>query len=128
MIYTYRCPECGDVDADFAPGRAAKSIEHCGRRALRVLGNASISIYATPNKAGFARVQDVDQTEQRKSRDLPAYKRMRKQGLQPKSTRGAAQLEDKVGDQFSIDYDRALQHGPRSKVEDTVATVTSLTP
>lgn len=42
--------------------------------------------------------------EQRWEKDLPAYRRLRKQGLQPKGIDGCAVAETKAKDRFEIDY------------------------
>lgn len=42
--------------------------------------------------------------EQQRAKDLPAYKRLRDQGLQPKRTTGCAELETRATDQFEIDF------------------------
>ena len=64
----------------------------CGAEADKVFTTPNISVYATPNKG--ANVRAVDQREAGWDKDLPAYKAIRKQGLQPRSIDGAHELQD----------------------------------
>lgn len=45
-------------------------------------------------------------TERRWSRDMPAYYRLRMQGLQPPQIDGSARLEARAADRFEIEYGR----------------------
>ena len=46
--------------------------------------------------------------EQRQNRDLPAYARLRAQGLQPLSTRNCAELEGRAGSQLEIEMGKLI--------------------
>lgn len=71
----------------------------------------SIAAAATPNRRpGIA---DKDAQESQLSKDLPAYKRLRNDGLQPKNIDGSAELEKRVGSQFDIDLGRYV---PKSEM------------
>jgi hypothetical protein len=65
----------------------------------------SATVFASGN-AGAARVMEVVNMEKRWDKDLPAYKRLRKQGYQPKSTEGAAALERDATSRFEIESGR----------------------
>jgi hypothetical protein len=41
-------------------------------------------------------------TEKQQAKDLPAYKRMREEGLQPKGTKGAARIEAGAQTKFEV--------------------------
>ena len=41
-------------------------------------------------------------TEKQQEKDLPAYKRMRQEGLQPKGTKGAARIEQGAQTKFEV--------------------------
>jgi len=41
-------------------------------------------------------------TEKQQEKDLPAYKRLREDGLQPKSTKGAAEIEAQATTRFEV--------------------------
>lgn len=48
------------------------------------------------------------QTEARMARDLPAYKRLKDQGLQPAATKGAAELEKRANSNWEIETGRVI--------------------
>lgn len=49
------------------------------------------------------RVAEVNTTEKNWNRDMPAYKRLRQNGLQPKSIDGAANLEQKAKHEWQVE-------------------------
>lgn len=126
--YVYRCPDSHVSEAQWPIGENPRTARcDCGKNATQVLGvGVSIAAAAMPNKKGSSRTIEIDNTEKRWDKDLPAYKRMRAAGLQPPSTQGAAALEERAGDQFDIDHAGALKHGSRAQVEDTAGTLHEL--
>ena len=48
-------------------------------------------------------VAAINQTEKNWNKDMPAYKRLRKDGLQPKSIDGAADLEKKAKHEWQVE-------------------------
>lgn len=65
----------------------------CGATALLVIQSPAVFAAALPNKSGMASVREINEREKRWDRDLPAYARMRKNGVQPRGIDGAAELE-----------------------------------
>lgn len=63
----------------------------CGLTAGKVFTPPMISVYATPSKGADARA--VDKREKNWSRDLPAYKALRNNGVQPPAIDGCHRLE-----------------------------------
>ena len=59
----------------------------------------------TPASPGSTEEQ-TNQREKRWNRDMPAYKRLRKNGLQPKSVDGAAKLESQATTKQQIETGR----------------------
>lgn len=57
---------------------------------------AGISFGHNSTTSRGARVESINQTEKNWNKDLPAYKRLRENGLQPKSVDGAAELEKRA--------------------------------
>ena len=47
--------------------------------------------------------------EKRMARDLPAYKRLRNEGLQPAGTKGAADLERRANSKFEIESGKIIR-------------------
>lgn len=62
---------------------------------------------------------EVKKREARWNRDMPAYKRMRDQGLQPKGIDGAADLERDATTRFEIESGQAFA-GKGKQVEEAV--------
>lgn len=61
----------------------------------------------------------VERKEQVLAADLPAYRRLRRDGLQPKGIDGAAELEKHVANgQWDIDLGRIVPLSEKSRVEE----------
>lgn len=73
-----------------------------------------------------AKVKEVDDREKRWDKDMPAYKRLRKQGLQPKTIDGAAHLEAKATTRFEIESGRVLE-GETKRIETAVEAFQEIT-
>lgn len=54
---------------------------------------AGVAFGANTTTTRGARVDSINKTESNWNKDLPAYKRLRQEGLQPRSVDGAAALE-----------------------------------
>ena len=52
--------------------------------------------------------QAVEDREKRWAKDMPAYKRLRQQGLQPKTIDGAAHIEAKAETRFEVESGQVL--------------------
>ena len=50
-----------------------------------------------------SRVAEINKTERQWNVDLPAYKRLRREGLQPKRIDGAAEVEKKAEHKFQVE-------------------------
>lgn len=50
-----------------------------------------------------AKVESINQTERSWNVDMPAYKRLRADGLQPKSIDGAAEVEKKAKESWQVE-------------------------
>jgi hypothetical protein len=48
-------------------------------------------------------VAEVNQTERNWNKDMPAYKRLRADGLQPKKIDGAAEVEKKAQESWQVE-------------------------
>jgi hypothetical protein len=53
-------------------------------------------------RAGRERTDQINQTEKNWERDMPAYRRLRADGLQPRNVDGAAHLEAKANDSLEV--------------------------
>ena len=63
---------------------------------------ASSISFAPSSMATRSLAASYKATEKQQAKDLPAYKRMRQEGLQPKSTKGAAEIEAQATTRFEV--------------------------
>lgn len=68
----------------------------------------------------------VEAREKRWAKDMPAYKRLRQQGLQPKTIDGAAHIEAKAETRFEVESGQVLP-GQAKKIETAVSAIESIT-
>ena len=111
--YAYRC-DCGiesahTYDIGTAPRQAECPV--CARPADLVIGaGVQIAPSALETKGHVVRIQE--EMEDRWGKDMPAYRRMRNAGMQPKGIDGCAKLENEVGGQLEINHHALMQeHG-----------------
>jgi hypothetical protein len=64
---------------------------------------AGIQVGANSTTTRGSVVEETNQREKRWNRDMPAYKRLRKQGLQPRAIEGASLLEKHATDRWQIE-------------------------
>ena len=98
-IYCYRCLDCG-LSHEIRHGfdETYEGIcDACGGVVRKYFGEVHIAASATPTRGthdGKAIDWAGSKTKEReKERDMAAYKRLRSEGIQPKSIDGAAQME-----------------------------------
>ena len=84
----------------------------------------SISAHALPNKGKG--VIAIDKKEGCWDKDMPAYKRLRKAGLQPKSIDGSANLEAKAVDRREIEWGHLLNKEQIKQAEEGIALVNGM--
>lgn len=76
-----------------------------------------ISVDATPNKGHRAR--EIEATETRWHRDMPAYQALRRQGLQPRSVDGSAVLARDAHDPIEVELGHRVEKKDLQKVYET---------
>lgn len=64
--------------------------------------------------------------ERRLSDDLPAYKRLRRNGVQPKGIDGSAVLEKRAEDQFDVELGHIVPKEYKSRIQDGFDTAREL--
>jgi len=67
---------------------------------------AGISFGANASTTSGAKVVEINQRAKNWDKDMPAYKRLRKNGIQPKSIDGAAKLEARATSKQQIETGR----------------------
>lgn len=80
--------------------------DQCGGDADLVFSSPAIAADALPNKRHGVRA--IEATERQWDVDMPAYKRLRSEGLQPRSVDGAAMVESQAQHPLEIDMGRPL--------------------
>lgn len=112
-LYAFRCEPCGVQREELHPIGEAPRTSHChvcGFDTRLVIG-AGVQIAPSALEGKGQQVRDSNATEARWQKDMPAYKRMRKRGMQPASIDGAAALEDTCHDQLDVEYGRLYSEG-----------------
>lgn len=107
--YRVRCPDHGDVDA-WAPIKsgAPKVCPYCDHDVVQVLTPPNISAAATPTRR--ADTAALVEKEKRWDVDGEAYKRLRANGVQPKSIDGAAEFEQRADSPLEFKLGRVIDN------------------
>ena len=64
---------------------------------------AGVSFGSNSTTTRGGRVAEINQTERQWNVDMPAYKRLRRDGLQPRSVDGAAELERRATTEAQVE-------------------------
>jgi hypothetical protein len=64
---------------------------------------AQVRVGSNSTTTRGAKVAEVNQTERNWNRDMPAYKRLRAEGLQPSRIDGAAEVERKAKEAWQVE-------------------------
>ena len=80
---------------------ATLTVCECGGPVTKYYGSVNFSPSAMPTRSSDAATRNAH--EKQLERDLPAYKRLRAEGLQPKSTVGAATLEQGASTKYEVE-------------------------
>ena len=67
---------------------------------------ANVRVGSNSTTTRGSRVAEINQTERNWNKDLPAYKRLRQNGLQPKRIDGAAEVEKKAVTEWQVESGR----------------------
>jgi putative FmdB family regulatory protein len=100
--YDYKCDTCRtltEVRQSFTD-EALTTCDVCGGPIQRTYGTVLIAPSAMATRSDAARVEKDTEVMHK---DVAAYKRMRKDGVQPKSIKGAAELEQRAGSRWEIE-------------------------
>lgn len=119
-IYCYRCLDCG-LNHEIRHGfdETYDGIcDSCGGVVRKYFGEVHIAASATPTR-GMHDGKAIDWSgskakERNKERDMAAYKRLRSEGIQPKTVDGAAKMERDASTSHEITAGTLLQ-GPKSE-------------
>lgn len=107
--YRYRCPKGHDTlvwRSIHAATVYEQPCDHCGRIAHLHLASPAIAADALPNKHHGIRA--ANEREKRWAEDMPAYRRLRREGLQPRGIDGAAAAEAQANHPLEMEMGRPL--------------------
>jgi len=106
-LYPFVCRECRATDTVHAPVGSDVGHPDCPRghgRMARDYTSFRPTPSTTPTRTGAADVLAANERERRWADDLPAYKRLRREGLRPKSTDGAAFMERHANTRIELEH------------------------
>jgi len=97
--YDYRCRQCGSVEEvthGFTEDPEIRCFD-CGLEMVRRIGQVNIAPSATPSRSlGSIDFEATKTAEKAKDADMNAYRRLRRDGVQPPAINGSAKLEAKA--------------------------------
>lgn len=119
--YRFRCDDHGEWDEwqSIHIDIHSSDCGNCGTAGVQVMTPPRISVYALEHKGDD--VKDIDRREAAFAEDGPAYARLRKDGLQPKSVNGSAMLETFAHDRVEVEMGHKVDPGDLEKVRDVRA-------
>lgn len=99
--YDYACDTCETITEVVQPITAA-NLTHgdCGHEVRKLISGVYIAASSMPTRSEAAK---VEKETEKMHKDVAAYKRLRKDGVQPKSIKGAAELERRAGSRWEIE-------------------------
>jgi putative FmdB family regulatory protein len=100
--YDYKCDTCktiSEVVQSFTDD-ALTTCDECGGPIKRVYDSVAIAASSMPTRSEAA---SVEKNTEIMHKDVAAYKRLRKDGVQPKSVKGAAELERRAGSRWEVE-------------------------
>ena len=102
--YDYRCKTCGAIEETvhgFVEEPDMYCLE-CGTMMGRMIGAPLLAPSATPSRAGGIDMDASRAAEKAKAVDMDAYKRLRKDGVQPPAINGSAKLEARAEEKHEV--------------------------
>ena len=100
-LYDYVCDTCEtifEVRQSFTDDTLTEG--DCGHAIRKYFGNVNIAASSMPTRNEAA---SIEKNTEIMHRDVAAYKRLRKDGLQPKSVKGAAALETRANSRWEVE-------------------------
>ena len=93
--YDDRCTQCNNVEEIILGFNDEHSFHcvYCGRAMIKLISGVNIAPSATPSRNSVIDLEATKKADKAKDADMSAYKRLRQNGLQPKSINGSAHLE-----------------------------------
>ena len=83
--------------------------------------SVGLSAAATPTRQGARVAKRIDDTEKKWERDFDAYRRLRKDGLQPKSSDGCYEIERDAADKVEVENNTILDKSQKLAIKELTA-------
>lgn len=102
--YDYRCRVCGEVEEithGFHDNEDVMCIG-CGAPMGKLIADVNVSPSVMPSRSNTIDLAATKKAEIEKGRDMEAYKRLRKDGVQPPAINGSAKLEAKAENSYEV--------------------------
>ena len=102
--YDYRCKTCGQTEEvihGIADDPEIRCMD-CGAVMGRLMGMPYVAPSAVPSRNNLIDLEATRNAEKAKDADMAAYKRLRKDGVQPPSINGAARLAAKAEEKHEV--------------------------
>ncbi len=84
---------------------------------------ASVSFAQSAMPTRYPQANQTTAREKRWERDIPAYKRLRKNGVQPKCIDGSGDFETMADERFELETGRIVAKSARSRFKEGLAMV-----
>lgn len=93
--YDYKCRGCEGLLEVVHGMKESPQVEcpECAERMDRMMGRPNVAPSAAPSRNTEIDFDATKRAEKEKAKDMAAYKRLRREGLQPKEINGSARLE-----------------------------------
>lgn len=118
--YDYKCDTCKtltEVIQSFSDD-ALTECSVCNGPISKFYGNVNFSPSSMPTRNSDAATRNAH--EKQLEKDLPAYARLRAEGMQPKSTVGAAALESQANSRFEVEYGTVTNGYVSKRIDEAV--------
>lgn len=89
----------------------------CGGDVFKYYGNINFSPSAMPTRNSDVALRNSH--EKQLEKDLPAYARLRSEGMQPKSTVGAAEIESRANSRYEVESGTIVDKYLSKRVDET---------
>jgi putative FmdB family regulatory protein len=120
-LYSYRCDHCHTIWDVMHKMKESydESCENCAGELNKYYGNVQIAPSVMPSRSNID-LAKTKANDAAKDVDMAAYKRLRKDGLQPPSINGSAKLEARAGTKWEVNAGHTLSHETRKQGEKTL--------
>jgi putative FmdB family regulatory protein len=102
--YDYKCKTCGTIEETIHGFNDEPDMYclECGQPMGKLMGMPYVAPSSMPTRTGDIDMAATRQAEKNKDADMAAYKRLRKDGVQPPAINGSAKLEARAEEKHEV--------------------------